>query len=148
MKHRLGPTWDAVVQRGHSLYRGLLALGGGSPRDPCPALLEWARAQPVAPGAVRTLPLPAALARQSGDGTADVLRTDDERLCVLRKTRVGWKDNFEGTLCCSRPLPAAEVVEGAGGRSYISIPGPPPFEELYVRRRHDPCRYDVFFDLN
>jgi len=87
--------------------------------------------------------------RPSADGFAQVAMLADKRCCVLLKTRIGYKGNFEGVLLCSAPLHPGEIVHaGAPAREYITLPGQGVFEELYLRRRIDERRFDVYFDLN
>jgi hypothetical protein len=92
------------------------------------------------------LRLPARWARLDCGGNVLAAQTGDGRLCLLFKTHLGWKDNFEGAFYCSAPLRREEIV--AGGRQYISLPGLGVFEELYIRRSHGSQLFEVYFDLN
>ncbi len=100
------------------------------------------------PGSAREFRLPERLQQSTEQATVHALRTLDNRYCVLLKTAIGWKDNFEGALCCNKPLRTEEVLHPPGGRPYISLEGFYPFEELYLRKERGGGRYDVFFDLN
>lgn len=112
------------------------------------AVMRWVTAQNVPPRTTQSLQLPPDLAGHSQDGQVHVAHLADGRLCVLRKTRIGYKDNFEGELLCSGPLRPEEIVGSGGPRPYVSLPGHGLFEELYIRQQHDARRLDVFFDLN
>jgi hypothetical protein len=113
------------------------------------AALAWAETQGLKPGKVQQLRLPADLARSTKTGSVDVAHLADGRYCVLLVTEVGWKDNFEGRLLCSRPFSSAEFVSPGDGRAtYVSLPGYGIFEELYVRRARSDRNLEVYFDLN
>jgi hypothetical protein len=114
----------------------------------CDGLLAWAAGQDVAEGSTAELTLPPELARASHDGLAHVGRATDGRRFVLVKKSVGWKDNFEGRLCCDAPLRPGELVEPESGAPYVSLAGLGIFEELYVRSREGERRLEVYFDLN
>jgi hypothetical protein len=114
----------------------------------CGGVLAWAAGQNVAAGEVVELTLPPALAHVSQGGVVHVARTGDGRHCVLLKKSVGWKENFEGLLCCDGALRPSEVVEPRTGAAYISLPGLGIFEELYIRRRYSDLLFEVYFDLN
>lgn len=114
----------------------------------CESILEWAVGQGVPAGASVELTLPAALASFSEGGVIQTARTSDGRYCVLMKKRVGWKDNFEGLVCCDDALQQREVVEPQTGAAYISLAGLGIFEELYIRKRYSDRLFEVYFDLN
>ena len=67
---------------------------------------------------------------------------------MLLKTVIGWKDNFRGLLLTTAPVTAAEVKQDSRGRQFISLPAPPPWEELYVQKKRSDQVWEVFFDLN
>lgn len=120
-------------------------------RNKGPELLAWASAQDVPAGESRRLQLPPELESQSVDHRATVARPDARRICVLVKTVIGWKENFEGVLHCNAPLQPGEYVDPPaepGGSSYISLDGDADLQELYVRKKLDAQSYEVYFDLN
>lgn len=123
---------------------------GTSPMNskcPCEALLEWVEGTDLELGKAGVYELPEYLKNKTEQATVDALRTKDNCYCVLLKTSIGWKGNFEGILCCNRLLHPDEVVIKQTKRPYISIHGFYPFEELYLRKDHNNGRYDVYFDL-
>lgn len=109
------------------------------------ALMQWATAQNVPRGEMRSLALPPEI--PSADGQAVVTTTEDGRRCVLVRTAIGYKDNFDGIFVIDAPLRAGEVIEDPS-RPYLSLPIGQLFEELYIRRRIDERAFEVFFDLN
>ena len=110
-------------------------------------MLEWVRQRNVVAGTTQTLELPASLSHASRDGKVYVAGLADGRLCVMLKTHIGYKDNFDGALRCSGPLQANEIVP-AGGRPYVTIPGHGIFEELYIRSQISDSELEIYFDLN
>ena len=82
------------------------------------------------------------------DGVATLARSAGDRYCLLLKTRIGWKGNFEGVFCCDPPLNPSEIIDVETNRPYVSVADMPPFEELYIRGRISEAEYRVFFDLN
>ncbi len=113
-------------------------------------VLAWAAAQPVPRGGVREATLPSSLGVRAV-APAAIAHHKDGRYCVLVKTKVGWKDNFEGVLACTGAITRGEIQSyGANGRTYtfISLPGYGVFEELYIADKRDDRTYDVYFDLN
>jgi len=115
----------------------------------CNRVLEWIRLQGTATtDKAEEFHLPSDLASIAARGTAIGLRTADGRHFALVKTWVGWKDNFEGILCCDAPLRDHEVIGSAAERPYISIDNVGAFEELYIRKCYSPVCCSVFFDLN
>lgn len=121
------------------------SLETGMPVD-CRAVVGWIdKERPPLGAGANDLALPKRLAKLSVDATAHVLVTDTASRCLLLKTSIGWKDNFEGDLCCEAPLPPDSA--GAGSKPIVSV-GDPPFEELYVRERMNPHWAKVYFDLN
>jgi len=116
--------------------------------EQCRAILNWVSAQNLAPGDRRELEVPGGVGGLKGQTAVHALRTGDGRYCVLWKSMIGWKGNFEGTLCCDQPLRPGEIVEARDQRTYISFGGVSPWDELYLRKRVDDCRFQVYFDLN
>ena len=114
----------------------------------CAEIARWVREQDVGPGAVADLPLPARWAALSQDGRVQAARTDDDRVCILLKRHVGWKENFEGVMYCDGPLKPGEMVPPPQGPAYLSLPGLGIFEELYIRASHGPHLFEVYFDLH
>jgi hypothetical protein len=96
------------------------------------------------------LPLPPELEGESENHRATVARLDADRVCVLVKTDIGFKGNFEGLLFCSAPLKKGELIEAPQGdsRSYVSLETSAELEELYVRKQVDARTLEVYFDLN
>lgn len=112
------------------------------------AVLQWVAARELGVGPV-TLSLPPQLAAASNDGLVHVASLSDGRRCVLLKTAIGYKDNFEGVVRCSEPLQRDEVATaGAPPRRYVHLVGQGPFEELYLHDQLDDRTYAVYFDLN
>ena len=101
--------------------------------------------QNVPSGHTTSLELPADLRRGVADGQAHIAHLSNGRVCILLKTRVGYKDNFSGRVACTAPFSASEVIEG--DRPYLSLAGHGVFEELYIRRRPSDRMLDVYFDL-
>jgi len=113
------------------------------------AVVSWAAMQRVPAGRVRSLRLPLRLSLLSVTGYVNVARLKDGRTCVLLVEAVGYKDNFEGVLSCSRPLRDSEIVRSDNyPRSFISLSGYGEFEELYISSMRNAQTYDVYFDLN
>lgn len=122
-------------------------LGMRCDHDGAPSLLQWVQARDLASGTTHTLELPPELRSASADGKVVAARLGDGRLCVLAKTRIGFKDNFEGVVRCSGPLHAEEIVEDSE-RPYLSLVGHGIFEELYIRERTGNTELTVYFDLH
>ncbi|HAA30769.1 MAG TPA: hypothetical protein DCE56_27590 [Cyanobacteria bacterium UBA8553] len=122
-----------------------------SPNE-CKAVLDWVMALYLPRGTAWEFQLPDHLANITAQGTVEALRTVDNRYCVLLKTYIGFKDNFEGTLYCNRPLSPNEIMGEPQDGAYICIKGNYypyySFKELYVRKRHDNCRFEVYYDLH
>lgn len=111
--------------------------------------LRWVLTRDVASDGAVSLKLPPDLTSASRDGLVHVAALADGRRCVLLKTKVGYKDNFDAQLLCSGPLHPEEMKSaGAPPRQYISLAGHGIFEELYLRRRIDDRTFEVYFDLN
>lgn len=115
--------------------------------DDCGELLGWAAQIGMRPGTVQVVQLPERWRHLAADASGTLLRTLDGRLCLLLKTHIGWKGNFDGLLCCDQPLRENEVHIGEGARPYISISSFPIFEELYLRESTGHGQYQVYFDL-
>jgi hypothetical protein len=134
--------------------RELLALlreklfGGAVTSEACDAILGWVATLALPPGAARELEVPDEVASLKGRRVVHALRTADGRYFVLLKSVLGWKGNFEGTLCCDKPLRPDELVGAQGQRPYISVGSVSPWQELYVRGRLSERRFKVYFDLN
>lgn len=127
----------------------LLLLASGC-QNKGPELLAWAKKRDVPAGESRELRLPPELEGESENHHATVARLDARRVCVLVKTDIGFKDNFEGILFCSAPLKKGELIERAqeGSRSYVSLEASAELEELYVRKTIDARTFEVYLDLN
>ena len=121
-------------------------LVGCSERVPR-SVFEWVQGRNIAAGSTQSLDLPASLRGGSKDGKVHVARLSDGRLCVMLKTRIGFKDNFKGAVRCSDPLRKNEVVKNSK-RPYLSLAGHGIFEELYIRKQINEHEYKVLFDLN
>jgi len=117
-------------------------------RQVCEDIAVWAR--PLLPVAepAKKMQLPMQWARLSNSGMFHGARTDDGRTCILLTTRVSWKDNFEGVFFCDAPVRDAEILSRGTQPAVLSIAGAGIFEELYIRKTHDPQWFDVYFDLN
>ena len=113
----------------------------------CARVRAWLQKQIVTTTASEFV-LPAQLAHLSSTGSVSGVKTQDGRHCVLLKTKIGWKENFEGVLCTDQPLLPSEIISSASGHAYISIGDVALFQELYLRRRHSQTCYEVYFDLN
>jgi hypothetical protein len=115
--------------------------------------LDWARAQGVKAGTVRSMRLPPRLIASGNGAPVSIAHLRDGRYCVLVITQIGYKDNFEGVLTCTAPLRPREIIPAAGTYpSYVSLtscalPGCGVFEELYIRATRNDRTYDVGFDL-
>ena len=114
----------------------------------CNSVLKWIQHKYLARGMTATVNLPEYLSVGLATNHVEALRTNNDIYCVLLKNLIGWKENFEGTLCCNRPLEFDQIINEIPNRSYISIEGFYPFEELYLRKDHGNGIYDVYFDLN
>ena len=113
----------------------------------CDSVLAWLRPQEIA-STVIEVRLPPELAHLAANGTVAGLRLPDGRVCVLLKTSLGWKDNFEGVFCADGPLLPTEIVGAGTARAYISIGDGYMFQELYIRRQFSDRCFAVYFDLN
>lgn len=111
-------------------------------------LMSWVQSVDLPPGEARSVLLPEALRAQSQDGLAHIARLSDGRRCVLLKQKIGWKENFEGTLTCDEPLRPAELVSITGAPTTITLVGLGAFEEIFVREQVDARTWRVYFDLN
>ena len=114
----------------------------------CAAVLHYVQGQDLPRGETKRFVLPKALETGLVSERVDVLRTVQGLVCVLLKTTIGYKENFEGRLCCNKPLSPEQMVTLPSGKSYLTIPGYYPFEELYLKKDHGGGIYDVYFDLN
>lgn len=112
-------------------------------------VVGWAAAQRIPRGRVHSIRLPLQLSLLSVTGYANIARLKDGRTCVLLVEGVGYKDNFEGVLSCTKSLCESEIVRsGNYPRSYIALPGYGEFEELYISSQRNERTYEVYFDLN
>lgn len=112
-------------------------------------VLAFAAQELLEPGTTTTISIPPPLRRTSRDGQVHVARLRDRNTCILLKKKIGYKDNFEGTLHCTRPFSTSEIIENeVSSRSYISLTGHGIFEELYIRRRVSLDVIRVYFDLH
>jgi hypothetical protein len=123
------------------------------PRSPPSAeeltwLCEVARSHDLPAGATFAIEVPPSLSGRLAQAPVEAVHLADRRLAILLKTGVGWKDNFHGFLYVRGGVLPAEVKTDAGGRRFISLPAPPPWEELYVLRARDDQLWEIFFDLN
>lgn len=125
--------------------------GCGAPKQvgplpaPCAAVMQWLDASHAEPGADGSVDLPMSLAHVAVDERVWIGAGPGGR-CVLTKTQVGYKDNFEGRLCCQGDLPG--VTTTTGGKQVTSAADGGVLEELYVRALHPPSWAEVYFDLN
>jgi hypothetical protein len=114
-------------------------------------VLDWAMNQNVKAGTTVSVALPPGIVGIPVAKPVTISALADGRYCVLLKTQIGWKDNFEGVLSCSGPVRSAEVATPPANENrsaYVSLPANPPLDELYIRDRRDERTYDVYFDLN
>ena len=132
--------------------------------DECQRVMDWVMTQYIPRDSACELllpphlaeiipPLPDDLAEIIPQDIVEVLRTRDNRYCVLVKTYIGWKDNFEGTFYCNKPLSEDELIKIDLDRVYIHIKGQyyPTYylHHLYVRKSYDDNRrFEVYFDLH
>jgi hypothetical protein len=123
------------------------AVGGPVSCADCKSVLEWLKKENVLADAAEYTLSPD-LAHLSATGTACGLRTPDGRNCVLLKTSIGWKENFEGIFCSDGPLQPSEIIGNETDRAYISIGDQDLFQELYIRTRYSDRCFAVYFDLN
>ena len=136
------------MSRGVGILVGLMLVSSTS-ESVVGRALRWAAEREVATGGTVSLGLPHDLKTASSDGLVDIAVLRDGRRCVLLKTKITYKGNFDGLVSCSAPLLPGEVISGGKTpREYISLSGHQLFEELYVRRRIDDHSFEVFFDLN
>ena len=111
------------------------------------AVLQWVATQNL--GSPAELTLPPAFRDTSQDGRVQVAVLPDSRICLLLKTNLGYKGNFDGVVVCDVPLHPTEISRsGVPSREYITLPGQGIFEELYIRRRINDRTFVVYFDLN
>ena len=111
--------------------------------------LTWAMMQNVPVGQTKALILPTRIQPPKRYTYFDVAHLRDGRYCILLKSNIGWKDNFEGRLACSGPLRPDEIQRPDDGRHpYVSLPGYGVFEELYIRKARSNHEFEVYFDLN
>lgn len=112
-------------------------------------VLEWVAKQDVPPGKAHELPLPPELAHQSCEGKVHAAHLGDGRLCVLLKTSIGWKGNFEGVFSCDAPLHPDEITRHADDQPpFICLAGYGIFQELYLHSPRLERTMRVYFDLN
>ena len=127
----------------------LMGTACGSSRSDDQSVLSWGIKQKVPSGRTREVILPESLRKASADQRVTIAQLADGRTCILLKKKIGWKDNFDASLCCSGPLKRREIIKDANqSPNYISLPGHGVFEELYIRRTRDDRTFDVYFDLN
>ena len=112
---------------------------------PCAAVMQWLDTTHAPPGADGSVDLPMNLAHAAVDEKVWIGAGPGGR-CVLTKTKLGAKDNFEGRLCCVGDLPVVTTTP-AGARITSAADGG-VLEELYVRALHPPSWAEVYFDLN
>lgn len=112
------------------------------------AVIEWIRTtvSDTDLKEVLEMRLPAKFKKLSVDGKVTAVLVSDGRYCILLKSSIGWKNNFQGILYIQNDLKRDEILE-ADGRTYISVSGIPPFEELYLNEKKGEGIYLVYFDL-
>ncbi len=114
----------------------------------CVSVLQYVKGQGIPKGESKRFVLPQSLATGLASDQVDALRTENDLICVLIKTSIGWKENFEGRLCCNKMLDPDQIVTHIPDKPYLMIAGYYPFEELYLHKDHGGGVYDVYFDLN
>jgi hypothetical protein len=119
---------------------------------PSPQELQWlsdrAAACRVPPGTSFTIDPPPSLANRLAHVPVDAVRLADGRIAILLKIAIGAKENFRGFLYLSGALAPSEVKNDGRGRRFVSLPAPPPWEELYLLNTRGEQLSEVFFDLN
>ena len=123
----------------------LLVWGCGATEGKYREAALWVKSQGL-PAGTQRLALPQELSGLSVKGEVDAVISSSGRLCMLFKTSIGYKDNYEGAVWCEAPLSPSEI-HSSSGRAFLSL-GNPPLEELYLREQRAPHWFDVFFDLN
>ncbi|TNF37577.1 MAG: hypothetical protein EP329_02760 [Deltaproteobacteria bacterium] len=135
-------TWVALC--------AVVGLGCGEPRSvgplpsPCAATFTWLDKAKPTPDRAGMVELPMMLDHVAVDHRVWIGAGPEGR-CLLAKTKLGPKDNFEGRVCCEGALPKAKG--GGGTPAFLSI-GDGLLEELYVKDLHPPSWAEVYFDLN
>jgi hypothetical protein len=145
LKAKNGAAWAALALLCACSSPERLPAGDAS------RVLDWAATQRVPRGSVRDAGLPFGLIASHVVMPVAIARLKDGRYCVLLKTKIGWKDNFEGVLACTGAITRNEIQSyAANGRTYtfVSLPGYGVFEELYIAGKRDDRTYDVYFNLN
>ncbi|MEQ8971461.1 MAG: hypothetical protein RIE73_13835 [Coleofasciculus sp. C1-SOL-03] len=113
-------------------------------------VLAWVKTQNLPLDTVDDFQLPPHLVHITQRGSVQALHTADGRHCVLMKTDISWQENFIGTLYCDEPLSDSDFSHRRRAEC-ISIEGKYDgcydFRELYVRKRHNDCLFEVHYLL-
>jgi hypothetical protein len=115
--------------------------------DPRP-ILAWVAKQNLPVGSSQLLVAPVELAVPSHEHAVYAKHLADGRTCILVKTSIGYKDNFEGVLACDGPLAPQEIVADAGPRRVCLDLLDPTFRDLIIRGPRGPNALNVYFDWN
>jgi hypothetical protein len=111
-------------------------------------LCERAKLQRLPPGKSFVIDAPPSLAQRLAQKEVEAVHLPDGHIAVLMKTTLGWKGNFRGFLYVTRPVSSNEMKNDNRGNRFVSLPAPPPWEELYLQSMYNDQLSEVFFDLN
>ncbi len=128
----------------------------------CPAILDWAKNQNIPSNTALELELPKRFRYLSQRGTVLALHTADGRYCILIKTLIHWKYNYNSIFYSDTPLsqkdacyynvPWTECVSIKGDYQHFDINkklyDEPGFKEMYVTKYHREQLLEVRFDLS
>jgi hypothetical protein len=113
----------------------------------CQTVLDWITTQNLPLDMTHEFQLPPHLANITTNGKIQVIHKTDDRYCLLLKTYIGGKDNFEGIFYCHPPV--SEKVAVIEDKTVIYIEGKYCPEPFFVRKRYDDnYRFEVYFDLH
>ena len=120
--------------------------------DECQKVINWVKEQNIPSHKACQLQLPPHLAGIAKENVVQAIHTRDNRYCVLLKTYIGYKQNFEGTFYSDSPLPESEIGPSWYGNDCIYIEGEDSlkngFFELYVRNKLADGRLEVYYNLS
>ncbi len=120
--------------------------------DECKKVINWVKEQNIPADTACKLQLPPHLAGIAKENVVRAMHTRDGRYCILLKTYIGYKHNFEGIFYSDSPLPESEIALSCYGKNCIYIQGKDSwqydFYELYVRNELADGRWEVYYNLN
>jgi hypothetical protein len=118
----------------------------------CQKVINWVKEQKIPANTVCQLQLPPHLAGIAKENVVQVIHTRDNRYCILLKTYIGYKKNFEGIFYSDNPLPEDEIEPSWDNYFFREYEGENSckydFYTLHIRNNLDDGRWEVYYNLS